>query len=144
MEHLLHFRHGEETQLLQLAGLSLIDEAGRMERCAAKRAAVVALQGEGAVRNQMAAGQGSALKASLLAKHVSQEGEKMIGPCLTRGYVPAFHQWCPVEVDAHHIVDACGNVCQLFNGNGSQCTQQFFADAVTCLSQSGDESHDGH
>ena len=66
-EDMTHVGIGEQAQFLELACLALIDKVGRLEGCAAEGAAIVALEGEGAVGNEVPARQGCPLEASLFA-----------------------------------------------------------------------------
>ena len=120
----------------------MIHEIGRSERCAAVGTAVIALQGEGPLRDEMSAGQGGAFQAGFFtAKQVGQEGEQMIHTGLARGHIPAFHQRRPVQVNPHHLLDHLGDVGKRLHWHLAHGMEQLFADTITVFFQSCDESH---
>ena len=84
------------------------------------------------------------LEPSLLAKDVGNPGDQMVGQRLTGRYIPALDERCPVELHAHHIVDALGNLCETVDRNSIQGMKQLLTDAEAILLQTGYECHDRH
>ena len=68
----------------------------------------------------------------------------MVGQCLTSRHVPTFDKRCPVELNAHHVVDTLGDLCKSVCRYCIQRMKQFFADAETFLLQCGYECHYRH
>ena len=143
-EHMLHVIDSEQSQFLQLAGLSMIDKAGSLKRCATERATVIALNGECSLRNQVPAWKRRTLEPSLLAKDIGNKCNQMVGQCLTSRHVPTFDKRCPVEFHAHHVVDTLGDLCKAVCRNCIQGMKQFFADTETILLQCSYECHYRH
>ena len=143
-EDVAHVGIGEQAQFLELACLSLVHEVGRLEGCAAEWATVVALEGEGAIGNEMAARQGRSLEACLLApEDVGRQCNQMVDKRFTCRYIPSFDEGRPVEIDAHHLVDAKGDFGKRVGADGIECMEQFFGDAEAVLLQTSRECHNG-
>ena len=133
--------NGEQAQLLQLAALSLIDKPSRHKRFAAEGTTIVTLQRECAVRNEMAARKSSPPETSLFAVDVGNPRDEVVGKSLASRHIPPFHEWRPVQLDAHHVVDAFRDFGEPVGRNGVQGMKQFLADAIAVFLQAGNKGH---
>ena len=88
IRNMLHIADSEQSQFLQLTSLSLIDKIGSLEWCTAEWATIIALDGESPFRNKVSTGEGSSPEACLLAKDVSDEGDKVVCKCFTCRHIP--------------------------------------------------------
>ena len=136
---------GEEPQLLQLAALAMIHETGASEQRAAIGTAVVALQREGSIGDEVTAGQRDAFEASFLTtEEVGYESDQMVHAGLTGGSVPTFHQGHPVEINPEGFIDHRCDLSQLIGGNLGQGMEELFAHTVAVFFQPCYESHHWH
>ena len=130
---MLHVLDSKQAQLLQLAGLALIDKISSLKRCATERATIVALNGESPFRNKVTARKCRSLETCLLTKDVGNPGNQMVSKTLTRWHIPSLDKWCPIELHTHHVVDTLGDFCESVCGNYIQSVKKFLTDAETIL-----------
>ena len=67
----------------------------------------------------------------------------MVDKRFSSRYIPAFDEGCPVEIDAHHLVDAEGDVGKLIGADGVEGMEEFFGDTEAVLLQACRECHHG-
>ena len=67
----------------------------------------------------------------------------MVDKRFTCRYIPAFDEGRPVEIDAHHLVDAKGDFGKRVGADGIEGMEEFFGDAEAVLLQTSRECHHG-
>ena len=57
----------------------------------------------------MSARQIRSFEAGFLAEDIGNQSNEMVGHRLAGRYIPSLDERCPIEFDAHHVIDALGD-----------------------------------